>query len=200
LFSEQPKLQLVIKADVQGTLEAILSSMDTESTEVLRSGIGEVTEDDVEFAHTTKSLLLVFHTKVSRQLEEKAKAMGVRLKRYDVIYQLIEDLQKLMLKLLEPTIDEEVHAEADVLQIFNMRGEHIAGCRILSGKLLKADKVHIQRGGRTVADGEVRSIMQGKQEVSEVTAGEECGVTLKQKRVEMKPGDHLVFYQQSSKW
>ncbi len=194
MFNPQVKLKLIIKADVAGTLEAILNSMDSESTEVLRSGVGEVNEDDLEFAHTTGSLLLVFHTRIPKQIEEKAKELNVKMKKYDVIYQLIEDLQKQMLKLLEPTIDEVVQGEADVLQIFNMKGDHIAGCRLKSGKVRKNDKLHVMRGEATVADGEVKLLMQGKQEVTQVSEGEEFGVTLKQKRVEFKVGDHLVFY------
>ncbi len=194
LLNPQQKLKLVIKADVAGTLEAILGSMDSESTVVLRSGVGEIGDDDVEFAHTTGSMLLVFHTRISRQMEEKAKKLGVKLKKYDVIYQLIEDLQKLMLKLLEPTIDEVIQGEADVLQIFNMKGNHIAGCILKSGKIGKDAKLHIQRDGVTVQDSEIKMLMQGKLEVSQVGEGTQFGVTLKQKRIEFRVGDHLVFY------
>jgi translation initiation factor IF-2 len=111
-------LKLIVKADVEGTLEAILQTVDAESVELLASGVGPVTEYEIELAHATEATIISFHTRISKHIKELAKREGVRLKSYDVIYELIEDLQKQMLKLLEPTIDEIITGEAEILQVF----------------------------------------------------------------------------------
>jgi translation initiation factor IF-2 len=194
LFNEQPKLKIVLKADVQGTLEAIKQNLEGDSMELLRAGVGEVTEDDLLFAQTTGSLILVFHTKVPRQIEEKAKDMKVKIKRYDVIYKLLEDLQKQMLKLIEPTIDEVVIGEAEILQIFDMKGEKIAGCKMITGEMTKNSLLHLKRGDEIVANPEVKSLMHGKEQIDNVKAKNEFGMTFKQKKLEFQVGDKVVVY------
>ena len=194
LFNEKPKLKLILKTDVKGTLEAIEQNLDDESVELLRSGVGEVTEDDLIFAETTGSMILVFHTKVPRQIEEKAKDLKVKIKQYDVIYKLLEDLQKQMLKLIEPTIDEVVQGEAEILQIFEMKGERIAGCRMITGELKKTDKLHLKRADVIIADPETKAIMHGKEQIDSVKAKNEFGITFKNKKVDFQVGDKLVAY------
>ncbi len=194
LFNEQPKLKLIIKADVQGTLEAIAQNLDDESTVLLRSGVGEVTEDDVDFAETTGSLILLFHTKLSRQIEEKAKAQGVKIKAYDVIYKLLEDLQKQMLKLIEPTIDEVVLGEAEILQIFDMKGERIAGCRMITGEMKRTDLLHLKRGDEIIGNPELKSLMHGKEVIESVKAKNEFGMTFRKKKEEFQVGDKVIAY------
>jgi translation initiation factor IF-2 len=194
LFDEKPKLKLMIRADVQGTLEAILQNLDPDSTDLLRSGVGEVTEDDIDYAEITGATIFAFHTKVSRQIEEKARAAGVRLKQYDVIYKLLEDLQKQMLKLIEPTIDEVVLGEAEVLQLFEMKGERIAGCRMITGELKKTDLVHLKRDDKIISDPEIKSLMHGKEQIDSVKAKNEFGMTFKKKKEDFQIGDKLVAY------
>ncbi|MBU0974386.1 GTP-binding protein, partial [Patescibacteria group bacterium] len=99
LIDQKPKLNLIIKADTDGTLEAIMQTIDLDSTKVLTSGVGAVTESDVEMAKTSDALIISFHTKVSNKIQKMAKIDGVVIKSYDIIYKLIEDLQKRMLKL-----------------------------------------------------------------------------------------------------
>ncbi len=193
LFNEHPKLKLMIKADVQGTLEAIMQNIDEESTVVLRSGVGEVTEDDIDFAETTGSMILVFHTKLPKKVEEKAKNAKVKIKQYDVIYKLLEDLQKQMLKLLEPTIDEVVLGDIEILQIFEMKGEVIAGCRVVTGEVKKTDKLHLKRGDEILLDPEIKSMMHGKDQIDIARTKSEFGMTFK-RNVRFQIGDHLIAY------
>lgn len=193
LFNENPKLKLMIKADVQGTLEAIMQNIDEESTVVLRSGVGEITEDDVDFAQTTGAMILAFHTKLPKGIEEKAKKAKVKIKHYDVIYKLLEDLQKQMLKLLEPTIDEVVTGEVEILQIFEMKGEVIAGCRVITGELKKTDKLHLKRGDEILMDPEIKSMMHGKDQIDIARTKSEFGMTFK-RNVKFQIGDHLIAY------
>ncbi len=194
LFNENPKLKIVLKADVQGTLEALKQNLEGDSMELLRAGVGEVTEDDLLFAETTGSMILVFHTKVPRQIEEKAKEIGVKIKKYDIIYKLLEDLQKQMLKLIEPTIDETVTGEAEILQIFDMKGEKIAGCRVITGEINKGNLLHLKRGDVIVANPEMKSLMHGKDQIENVKAKSEFGMTFKQKKLDFQVGDHVVAY------
>ncbi len=193
LFNENPKLKLMIKADVQGTLEAIMQNIDEESTVVLRAGVGEITEDDVDFAETTGSMILGFHTKLPKKIEEKAKNAHVKIKHYDVIYKLLEDLQKQMLKLLEPTIDEVVTGDIEILQIFEMKGEVIAGCRVVTGEVKKLDKLHLKRGDEILLDPEIKSMMHGKDQIDNAKTKSEFGMTFK-RNVKFQIGDHLIAY------
>lgn len=194
LFDERPKLKLILRADVQGTLEAIEQNLDPEAMELLRSGVGEVTEDDVDFAETTGATIYAFHTKVSRQIEEKARTAGVKLKQYDVIYKMLEDLQKQMLKLIEPTIDEVVLGEAEVLQLFEIKGERIAGCRMITGEMKRTDLLHLKRGDQIVSNPEIKSLMHGKEQIDSVKAKNEFGITFKKKKEDFQVGDRLVAY------
>lgn len=191
---EKPKLNLIIKADVEGTLEAILQVIDEESTNLLSSGVGEVTERDVQLAETSDALIIAFHTRVPGKVKRLAKDAGVKIKAYKIIYQLIEDLEKQMLKLLDATIDEVELGEAEILQIFEMNGERIAGCRVKTGELKKTDKYHLKRDGEIVKDPTPKRMMHGKEEITSVKAKNEFGMTFKNKKLDFRVGDRLVAY------
>ena len=107
---------------------------------------------------------------------------------------MIEDLQKQQLKLLEPTIDEVVHGEIEVQQIFEMKGETIAGCRVKTGELNKRDLLHLKRDGEIIADPRIKSMMHGKEGIDTVTAKSEFGCTFHNKKLGFKVGDILVAY------
>lgn len=194
LFNETTKIKLIVKADVEGTLEAIVQTLDPESVELLDAAVGPVTEQDVNLADTTGAAIINFHTKVSGRIKELAKQAGVRIKSYDVIYQLIEDLQKQMLKLLEPTIDEVTLGEAEIVQIFEMKGEKIAGCKVKTGEIKRSDLMHLKRSDEIVANPVIKSMMHGKEEIQSVKAKNECGLTFKNKKLEFQVGDVLVAY------
>jgi translation initiation factor IF-2 len=194
LFDEKPKLKLVLKADVQGTLEALKQNLEGDSLELLRSGVGEVTEDDLQFAETTGASILVFHTKVPRKIEEMAKEMHVKIKTYDIIYKLLEDLQKQMLKLIEPTIDEVVLGDAEITQIFEMKGEKIAGSKVITGEINRNNLFHLKRGEEIISSPEVKMMMHGKEQIDSVKAKNEFGVTFKQKKTDFQVGDHIIAY------
>lgn len=194
LFNQTPKLKLIIKADVKGTLEAITQTLDPESVELIQAGVGPVIEQDLELADATGGTIISFHTKVPKQIKELAKRLGVRIKTYDVIYKLIEDLQKQQLKLLEPTIDEVIQGEAEIVQIFEMKGERIAGSRVKTGEIKRNDLFHLKRGDEIVANPVVKSMMHGKEEIQSVKAKNEFGLTFKNKKLDFQVGDILVAY------
>lgn len=192
--TDQAKLKLIIKADVKGTLEAILQTIDADSAEIIDSGVGLVTEGDVKLAEATGALILAFHTKVPKQIKSFAKQMGVKIKAYDIIYQLIEDLQKQMLKLMEPTINQVETGVAKVLQTFDIKGQQIAGCKVITGEIKKSDLFHLKREGEILASPVIASMQHGKEEVERVTAKSECGLAFKNKKLDFQVGDEIVAY------
>ena len=191
---EKVHINLIIKADVEGTLEAILQNIDEDSTKLISSGVGEVTERDVELAKASGALIISFHTPVSKKVKRIAKDNLVKIKSYTVIYQLIEDLQKQMLKFLEPTIDEVVVGEAEILQIFEMRGDRIAGCKVRTGEIKKIDRLHLKRGDAIIANPVIKTLMQAKIETTSVKAKNECGITFRNRKLDFQVGDILVAY------
>jgi translation initiation factor IF-2 len=194
LLEDKPKLHLIIKADVEGTLEAIRMTLDEESVELVEAGVGPVVERDLEMAKATGSTIISFHTKVSKQIKELAKRQGVKIKSYDVIYHLIEDLQKQMLRLLEPTIDEVITGEAEILQIFEMKGDRIAGSRVITGEIKRSDLLHLRRGDENIANPVIKSMMHNKEEIQSVKAKNEFGMTFRNKKLDFKVGDRIIAY------
>lgn len=194
LLEEKQKLKLIIRADVKGTLEAILNTLDYDSVELLDAGVGQVTDGDIDLAEPGGALIIAFHTDVPRNVKQLAKDAGVRIKQYDVIYALIEDLQKQMLKMLDSTIDEVVIGEAEILQIFEMRGERIAGIRVKTGEIKRNDLLHLKRGEEIVANPVVKSMMHGKEEIQSIKAKNEGGMTFKNRKLDFKVGDIIIAY------
>lgn len=194
LLTDKPKLKLIIKADVEGTLEAIMQTLDEESVDLIDFGVGQVTESDLELAETSDARIIAFHTKVPKNIVALAKTAGVKIKQYDVIYQLIEDLQKQMLRLLEPGIDEVITGEAEILEIFEMRGERIAGIRVKTGEIKRNDLFHLKRGEETVANPVIKSMKHGKEDIAVIKTKNEAGVTFKNRKLDFKVGDTLVAY------
>jgi translation initiation factor IF-2 len=191
---EKKKLKFVVKADTQGTLEAISQNFDPESIDLVGSGVGEVTDKDVELAKATGAKILAFQVKVSPRIEQLAKSQEVKIKSYEIIYQLIEYIQKRMLKLLEPTIDEVVTGEAEIKQIFEMKGMRIAGVKVTSGAIGKNDKLHLLRGEEIIGDVVIASMMHAKQEVLSLKAGSEGGLVFRMKKLVFQEGDKLRAY------
>ncbi len=194
LLDEKIKLKLILKADVEGTLEAIRMTLDEDSVQLIESGVGAVLERDVELAAATDAAIISFHTKVPKQVKELAKQQGVKLKSYDVIYELIEDLQKQMLKLMEPTIDEVVTGEAEILQIFEMKGDRIAGVRVKTGEIRRIDLMHLKRGDQIIANPVIKSMMHGKEEIQLLKTKNEGGMTFKNRKLDFQVGDTLIAY------
>lgn len=194
LLEEREKLKLIIRADVTGTLEAITQTLDSESVEIMSAAVGPVTQQDIELAQTTGSVIIAFHQKVSNSIKAMAKESGVRIRTYDVIYHLIEDLQKQMLKLMEPTIDEVVTGEAEIVQIFEMRGERIAGIKVKTGEIKKHDLLHLKRGDETLFNPVIKTMMHGKEEIQSVKAKGEAGFTFKNRKLDFQVGDSIIAY------
>jgi translation initiation factor IF-2 len=194
LLDEKEKIKIILKADVFGTLEAIEQNLDFEVVQLLSKAVGEVTDDDLQLAKTSGATIIAFQVKISGRITGQAKKMKVKLLSYKIIYELIEDLQKRMLKILEPTIDEIVTGEAEILQIFEMKRKLIAGLKVKTGELKKNDLYHLKRNDEIIANPVVNSMMHEKQEVLILSTKAEGGLTFKNRKLDFQVGDILVAY------
>src|SRR3989338_4347271 len=192
IVSSEKKLKLLIKADVAGTLEAIVNNLG-DAVELVSQGIGNINESDVLLAQSTGARILAFRVKVSSQAESLAEKEAVLVKSYQLIHELLDDIQDQALKLLEPTIDEQVLGEASILPAFTVKNGQIAGCQVNSGKLSLNDQVHLMREDRLIASSPIKSIFQGKASVDKAKRGEQYGIGFANK-LDFLPKDKLVAF------
>jgi translation initiation factor IF-2 len=191
-----PSINVILKADVQGTLQAIRANLPDEVI-VVDASVGEVTDSDILMASSTKSTLIAFNTKVSPSSISLAQSEGIKVKSYTVIYKLLEDIEKIILKLLEPTIDEEVLGTAEIIKVFDMKGDRIAGCKVSMGEIKKTDLVHLMRNEKIVTDVKVKSLKLEKTDVDKVKVGSECGIII-QPQHSFQIGDQIMAYKMKS--
>jgi len=187
------KLKLIIKSDATGTLEAIEQSIAGNEVIFIGKGIGNVTEADVLLAESTGARILAFRVKVPAAVESLAELTKVKIKAYTIIYDMIEDVQKQVLKLIEPTIDEQELGVGDVIAVFDMKGERIAGCKVKTGEIARGQMYHLKRGGNTIADPKMKSMKTGKQDIESAKAGSECGIVFRAFS-DVQIGDQIVAY------
>ncbi len=175
------ELNLILKADVQGSVEAILGSLeqlpkDEVQVRVLLSAPGEITETDVDLAAASGAVIIGFNTSMASGAKRAADANSVDVREYEVIYKLLEDIQLAMEGLLEPDLVEEKTGEAEVRAIFTIGKSAVAGCYITSGKLQRNCKVRVKRSGEIVFEGDLDSLRRNKDVVKDVSSGFECGI------------------------
>ena len=178
---ELKELNLILKADVQGSVEAILGSLeqlpkDEVQVRVLLSAPGEVTETDVDLAAASGAVIIGFNTSMASGARKAADANSVDVRDYDVIYKLLEDIQLAMEGLLEPELVEEALGEAEVRAVFTIGKSAVAGCYVTTGKIQRNCKVRVHRGKEIVYAGDLDSLRRNKDDVKEVATGFECGV------------------------
>jgi translation initiation factor IF-2 len=178
---ELKELNLILKADVQGSVEAILGSLEQlpqgeVQVRVLLSAPGEITETDVDLAAASGAVIVGFNTSMAPGARRAADATGVDVRDYDVIYKLLEDIQLAMEGLLEPELVEEPLGEAEVRAIFTIGKSAVAGCYVTTGKLQRNSKLRVWRGKEKVFEGDLDSLRRNKDDVKEVATGFECGV------------------------
>jgi len=189
---EEKKIKIILKADTQGTLEAILGSLSQE-IKVVFSGVGNINESDVLLAKTSEAQIIGFNVKTSGTVEKLAETEGVEIKNYNIIYELLEDLEKKVLKLLEPTIDEEILGQAKIIAEFIVKNQRVAGCKVEEGEIERKSPLHLKREGKIIADCRAVSMKIGKEDVERVKKGEEFGVILSSP-VDFKVGDMLISF------
>jgi translation initiation factor IF-2 len=176
-------LKVVVKADTQGSVEAIveaLKKIESEkiSLEIIHSDVGTITENDVALASASHAVILGFHTRLDSTAAEKAKHAGVQIKLYAIIYELIDQVKDSMAGLLEPDLKETIVGSAEVRQIFELsKGVPVAGCMVSSGRIVKG-KVRVRRRKDVIYEGILQSLRRFQDEVNEVRAGMECGLRI----------------------
>ena len=175
------ELNLILKADVQGSVEAILGALEQlpqkeVQVRVLLSAPGEITETDVDLAAASGAVIVGFNTSMAPGARRSADATGVDVRDYDVIYKLLEDIQMAMEGLLEPELVEEGLGEAEVRAVFMIGRNAVAGCYVTNGKLQRNCKVRVHRGKEVVFQGDLDSLRRSKDDVKEVATGFECGI------------------------
>jgi translation initiation factor IF-2 len=176
-------LKVVVKADTQGSVEAIveaLKKLDSEkvSLEVIYSAVGSITESDVLLASASSAIVLGFHTRIDSGASELAKREGVQIKLYAIIYELVDEVKEAMAGLLDPILRESVIGAAEVRKVFGLsKGGNVAGCIVSSGRISKG-KVRVMRRKNLVYEGLTQSLRRFQDEVNEVRAGMECGIRI----------------------
>jgi translation initiation factor IF-2 len=199
--AEIPELNLVVKADVQGSLEALtdaLRKLDQEHEEVRLSfvlrGVGAITESDVDLAAVSNATVIGFNVRPDRKALEPADTEKVEMRLYEVIYQVLEDVQSALLGMLKPEFEEIVTGEAEVREIFRVpRVGAIAGCYVRSGVISRGSKVRFLRDGVIIWKGAISSLKRFKEDVREVREGFECGIGLSDFQ-DLKQGDLIETF------
>ncbi len=194
------RLKVVLKTDVKGSEEAIKASLlkiDKEGVkvEVIRSGVGAITESDITLANASKAIIIGFNVRPSNNIVELAKEYQVDIRLYSVIYQILEDIEQAIIGMLDPIYEEKVLGSAVIRQIFKFsKVGTIAGCYVEDGTIKIGSKARVIRDGIVIFDGKIASIQRGKDKATEVKKGIECGLTLDSYN-DLKENDIIEAYQ-----
>ena len=198
---EVATLNLVLKADVQGSLEAVTESLrrlerDTVKLAFVHRAVGGITENDITLAATTNATLIGFNVRPDRKARELADAEHVEIRTYEIIYKLLEDIERAMVGLLAPEFEEVVTGDAEVREVFRVpKIGAIAGCQVLNGAITRGSKVRFLREGVIIWKGAIQSLRRFKDDVREVREGFECGIGLSDFQ-DLKPGDIIETFEE----
>ena len=179
---EKRTLPLVIKADVQGSVEAIQGALtklgtDEVAAQVLQSGVGAITESDVILAHASGGAIIGFNVRANAQARERAKRDGVEIRYYNIIYNVVDDVKAALSGLLAPETREKFLGNAEILEVFTIsKVGKVAGCRVTEGVVRRGAKVRLIRDNVVIHEGDLSTLKRFKDEVREVQTGQECGM------------------------
>ncbi|MGA0863637.1 MAG: translation initiation factor IF-2, partial [Ilumatobacteraceae bacterium] len=198
---EVAALNLVVKADVHGSLEAVTESLrklerDDVKVAFVHRGVGGITENDITLASATNATIIGFNVRPDRKARDLAESEKVEIRTYEIIYKLLEDMEKAMLGLLAPEFEEVVTGEAEVREVFRVpKIGAIAGCFVRTGVITRGTKVRFLREGVIIWKGSIQSLRRFKDDVREVREGFECGIGLSDFQ-DLKPGDLIETYEE----
>ncbi|WP_438276778.1 translation initiation factor IF-2 [Nitrobacter sp.] len=190
---------LIIKADVQGSLEAILGSLEKLGTEevaarILHAGVGGISESDVTLAEGFNAAIIGFSVRANKEAAAAAKRNGIEIRYYNIIYDLVDDVKKAMSGLLAPTLRETMLGNAQILEVFNIsKVGKVAGCRVTDGTVERGAHVRLIRDNVVVHEGKLSTLKRFKDEVKEVQSGQECGMAFENYH-DMRVGDVIECY------
>ncbi|MBN9048901.1 MAG: translation initiation factor IF-2 [Rhizobiales bacterium] len=190
---------MIVKADVQGSLEAIIGALDKLGTEevtarVLHGGVGGITESDVTLAQASGVPIIGFNVRAHKEAREAAERAGIEIRYYNIIYDLIDDVKKAMSGLLAPTLRETMLGNAQILEVFNIsKVGKIAGCRVTDGTVERGANVRLIRDNVVIHEGKLSQLKRFKDDVKEVASGMECGMAFEAYQ-DMRAGDVIECY------
>jgi translation initiation factor IF-2 len=190
---------LLVKGDVQGSVEAIAGSLrklgtDEVAAQIVHSGVGGITESDVALANASKAVVVGFNVRANAQAKALADRDGIQIRYYNIIYDLVDDVKAAMSGLLAPTIREIYLGKAEILEVFNIsKTGKVAGCRVTEGKVERGAKVRLIRDDVVIHEGTLSTLKRFKDEVKEVPAGQECGMAFANYQ-DIRAGDHIECF------
>jgi len=200
LGTEGKKLfPILIKGDVQGSVEAIVQALEKLGTEevaaqIMHAGVGGITESDVSLAAASEAAILGFNVRANAQAREAAEREGIEIRYYNIIYDLVDDIKAAMSGLLSPERRETFLGNAEILEVFNIsKVGKVAGCRVTDGKVERGAGVRLIRDNVVIHEGKLSTLKRFKDEVREVPAGQECGMAF-EKYEDMRAGDVIECY------
>jgi translation initiation factor IF-2 len=197
--SGRKEFPLVVKADVQGSLEAILGSLEKLGTDevaarILHAGVGGISESDVTLAEGFDAAIIGFSVRANKEAAAAAKRNGIEIRYYNIIYDLVDDIKKAMSGLLAPTLRETMLGNAQILEVFNIsKVGKVAGCRVTDGTVERGANVRLIRDNVVVHEGKLSTLKRFKDEVKEVQSGQECGMAFENYH-DMRVGDVIECY------
>ena len=183
--TEREIINVIVRADVQGSVEVIRQEIealehDEVQVKLVHAGVGPITESDVDLASTSDALLIAFHVSVNPKARQAAERGGLVVRRYGVIYELLDDLRRVMEGALKPEFEEEIMGHVEIRRLFkSSKIGLIAGCMVIDGTVKRSSKVRLIRDGSVVYTGQIGSLRREKEEANEVRSGFECGIVLK---------------------
>ena len=198
------EIKVIIKADVNGSAEAVknsLSKIEVEKVKinVIRSSVGTITESDIVLAKASGAIIIGFNVRPTKNIKDKAKDEGVEIRFYDIIYKAVEDMESAMRGMLDPEYEEKVLGTAEIRQIFKFsKVGNIAGSSVSEGLIKRDSKARVIRDGVVIYDGKIGSLQREKDSVKEVKKGYECGITIENFN-DIKVGDVIEAYEMIQK-
>ena len=196
---ERKLLPIVLKADVQGSAEAIqgaLAKLETDEVgvQVLQAGVGGITESDVILAHASGAAVIGFNVRANNQARERAKRDGLEIRYYNIIYNVVDDIKAVLSGMLAPEVREKFLGNAEILEVFNIsKVGKVAGCKVTEGVVRRGAKVRLIRDNVVIHEGELSTLKRFKDEVKEVQSGQECGMAFANYQ-DMQKGDVIECF------
>jgi translation initiation factor IF-2 len=197
--NELAEFPLLIKGDVQGSIEAIAGALDKLGTDEVRSrivhsGVGAITESDVSLAEASNAAIIGFNVRANKQARDAAEQAGIEIRYYNIIYNLVDDVKSAMSGLLSPERRESFLGNAEILEVFNItKVGKVAGCRVTEGKVERGAGVRLIRDNVVIHEGTLKTLKRFKDEVSEVQGGQECGMAFANYE-DIRQGDIIECY------
>ena len=197
---ESVSLNILIKADVQGSAEAIVEALSRLSTEevavnIVSSGVGGITESDVNLAMASKAIIIGFNVRADATARKLVDEEGLELRYYSVIYDLVDDVKQAISGLLSPEVREQIVGVAEVREVFRSpKFGDIAGCIVMTGVVKRNNPIRVLRDNVVIYEGELESLRRFKDDVNEVKSGTECGIGVKNYD-DVRPGDQIEVFE-----